>query len=336
MVIRSTAPLRISFAGGGTDIHEYFSEYGGAVINSTIDWYAHCHLTPVEGPLRVVSLDYGTDEKIKHFSYDGKNDLLKATINKLSKEKQSGGAEFLIHTDAPPGSGLGSSSAVVVSLIGVINAWTGRIMDPYEMAENAYDIERKELGIKGGFQDQFSSTFGGFNFIEFPRDGKVIVNPLRISRDSIKELECHLLLCYTGKTRLSGGIIERQVGDLAEGKNIDTLREQKILATDMKNALVKGGFDEFGDLLHIAWESKKHMVSGISNPEIDKLYEKARSCGAIGGKILGAGGGGYMLLYCDFRKRHEVDRAMREMGAEAKSFSFTKEGLTVWRSKNEH
>jgi len=336
MVFRSIAPLRISFAGGGTDIYEYFTEYGGAVINSTINWYAHSHITPVDGPLRAVSLDYGIDEKIEHFGYDGKNNLLKATINIMSKEKQSGGAEFFMHTDAPPGSGLGSSSAVVVSLIGVINAWLGRTMDPYEMAELAYEIERKELGIKGGFQDQFSSVFGGFNFIEFMRDGKVIVNPLRINKDSIKELECHLSLCFIGSTRLSGGIIERQVSDFKKGKNTDALHEQKRLALEMKNALVKGNFDDFGNLLHIAWESKKHMASGITNPQIDKLYEAARQNGAIGGKILGAGGGGYILLYSDFRRKHEVDRAMRDLGAEAKAFSFTKEGLSVWRTKNEH
>jgi len=335
MVFRSIAPLRMSFAGGGTDISEYFSEYGGAVINSTINWYAHSHLTPAEGLLRVVSLDYGIDEKIEHFGYDGKNNLLKATINRMCKDKQNGGAEFFMHTDAPPGSGLGSSSAVVVSLIGVINAWLGRTMDPYEVAELAYEIERNELGIKGGLQDQFSATFGGFNFIEFMRDGKVIVNPLRINKDSIKELECHLSLCYIGFTRLSGGIIERQIADLKKGTNVDALHEQKKLATEMKNILVKGNFDELGDLLHVAWESKKHMASGITSPEIDKLYETARRNGAIGGKILGAGGGGYLLLFSDFRKKHEVDRAMREMGAEAKAFSFTKEGLTVWRSKSE-
>jgi len=335
MVFRSIAPLRISFAGGGTDIQEYFIEHGGAVINSTINWYAHSHLTPVEGPLRAVSLDYGIDEKIEHFGYDGKNNLLKATINRMSKDKQSG-AEFFMYTDAPPGSGLGSSSAVVVSLIGVMNAWLGRTMDPYEVAELAYEIERKELGIKGGFQDQFSSAFGGFNYIEFMKDGKVIVNPLRINKDSIRELECHLSLCFIGSTRLSAGIIERQVSDFKQGKNVDALHEQKQLALEMKNALVKSDLDDFGNLLDVAWASKKHMASGITNPQIDKLYEVAKQRGAVGGKILGAGGGGYILLYSDFRKKHEVDKAMHELGAEAKMFSFTKEGLSVWRAKNDH
>jgi D-glycero-alpha-D-manno-heptose-7-phosphate kinase len=335
MIIRSIAPLRVSFAGGGTDIAEYSQEYGGAVINSTINWYAHTHLAPVKDGIRLISLDFGTDEKLEHMAYDGKHDLVKATLNKIAGIKSGTGAELLMHTDAPPGSGLGSSSAVVVSLIGALNNWLGKFMSEYEVAEIAYEIERKELGIKGGYQDQFSSVFGGFNYIEFPKDGNVIVNPLRISQDNIKELECHLLLCYTGGTRLSANIIKRQVEDFKDGKNVEVLHEQKKMALDMKNCLLKGDFDEFGKLLDVAWQTKKKMASGISNKRIDDLYEKARTKGAVGGKILGAGGGGYLLLYCNYMNRHEVAKAMHSMGAEPKPFSFVKDGLTVWRTKNE-
>ena len=335
MIIRSIAPLRVSFAGGGTDIAEYSQEYGGAVINSTINWYAHTHLTPVKKGFRLISLDFGTDEKLEHLGYDGKNDLVKATLNLISGAKLGAGADFLMHTDAPPGSGLGSSSAVVVSLIGALNNWLNRFMGEYEVAEIAYEIERKELGIKGGYQDQFSSVFGGFNYIEFLKDGEVIVNPLRISQDNIKELECHLLLCYTGGTRLSANIIKRQVEDFKEGKNVEALHEQKKMALDMKNCLLKGGFDEFGLMLDETWRSKKNITKGITTPGIDKLYTAAKSAGAVGGKILGAGGGGYLLLYCDYRKRHEVAKAMNLMGAEPRPFSFVKDGLTVWRTKNE-
>jgi len=335
MIIRSVAPLRVSFAGGGTDIAEYSQEYGGAVINSTINWYAHTHLAPAKDGIRLISLDFGTDENLEHLAYDGKNDLVKATLNKLAETKLGAGMELLLHTDAPPGSGLGSSSAVVVSLIGALNNWLSKFMSEYEVAEIAYEIERKELGIKGGYQDQFSSVFGGFNYIEFLKDGKVIVNPLRISQDNIKELECHLLLCYTGGTRLSANIIKRQVEDFKEGKNVEVLHEQKKMALDMKNCLLKGDFDEFGKLLDVAWQTKKQMASGITNKRIDDLYEAARTRGAVGGKILGAGGGGYLLLYCNYRNRHEVAKAMHSMGAESKPFSFVKDGLTVWRTKNE-
>jgi D-glycero-alpha-D-manno-heptose-7-phosphate kinase len=208
-------------------------------------------------------------------------------------------------------------------------------MSEYEVAEIAYDIERKEIGIKGGYQDQFSSVFGGFNYIEFLRDGKVIVNPLRISQDSIKELECHLLLCYTGGTRLSANIIKRQIEDFKDGKNVEVLHQQKRMAFDMKNALLRAELDSFGHMLDDVWQSKKEMTKGITTPEIDKLYRAARSAGAMGGKILGAGGGGYLLLYCDYRKRHEVAKTMNSAGAEPRPFSFVKDGLTVWRTKNE-
>jgi len=335
MIIRSIAPLRISFAGGGTDIAEYSRVQGGAVINSTINWYAHTHLKPTEKSIRLISLDYGTDEKIEYFKYDGKNDLVKATLKRIAQGNHAGGAELFMHTDAPPGSGLGSSSAVVVSLIGALNNWLNQFMGDYEVAEAAYEIERKELSLKGGYQDQFASTFGGFNYIEFLKDGKVIVNPLRMSYESIRELECHLLLCYTGSTRLSAKIIERQIDDFKEGRNIEALHEQKRMAFDMKNALLKGDHDDFGRMLDVVWETKKKMTSGITNSHIDSLYETAKAKGAVGGKILGAGGGGYLLLYCDYKKKHEVERAMHSMGTEPKPFSFVKDGLTVWRTKNE-
>ena len=334
MIIRAISPLRMSFAGGGTDIAEYWRDHGGAVINSTINWYAHTHLSPTHDQLRVISLDYGTDTKIEHFGYDGKNDLIKATFNRIARGKHKGGAEFLIHTDAPPGSGLGASSAVIVSLIGAINLWINRTMDNYEVAEVAYDIERNDLGIRGGYQDQFATTFGGFNYIEFLRDGKVIVHPLRIEKDNINELESHLLLCYTGSTRLSARIIEKQVDTLAEGINIAALHEQKKIAIEMKNAILKGSFDDFGHLLDEAWQGKKTLAKAITSSHIDRLYSAARNAGAVGGKILGAGGGGYLLLYCNYRKKHEVERLMRSMGATHMPFSFVKDGMKAWRSKN--
>jgi len=254
----------------------------------------------------------------------------------MGSEKKSVGAEFFMHTDTPPGSGLGASSAVVVSLVGAINRWTNKTMDNYEIAELAYDIERNELQIKGGYQDQYAATFGGFNHIEFLKDGRVIVNPLRINDDIIHELEAHLLLCYTGKTRQSSDIIKNQIMGIKEGSNLDMLHKQKKMAFDMKNVLLRGNLDRFGEMLDEAWQSKKKISSKITNPQIDKLYDAAKKSGAIGGKILGAGGGGYLLLYCNYKKKHLVEKAMSSLGAISKPFSFSKEGLSVWESKNEY
>jgi len=334
MIVRSIAPLRVSFSGGGTDITEYFSLYGGAVISGTINWYAHTHLHPIGNSFRVISIDFGTDERIEHFGYDGKNDLVKATLRKMGFDKANEGAEFLLHTDVPPGTGLGASSAIVVSLIGAIANWRGNVFDNYEIAELSYDVERNELGIKGGWQDQFSATFGGFNYIEFHKEGKVIVNPLRIAKDTVKELESHLLLCYTGVKRLSANIISRQIEDLNRGRNTEFLHDQKRMALEMKNALLKGNLDDFGIMLDEAWQSKRKITTGISNPAIDKLYDTARMKGAMGGKILGAGGGGYLLLYCDYRKRHDVMLQLQSVGVEPKPFSFVGDGLYVWRTRN--
>jgi D-glycero-alpha-D-manno-heptose-7-phosphate kinase len=246
--------------------------------------------------------------------------------------QNSKGFDVFLHSDAPPGSGLGSSSALVVGLVGLVKEFKGVPLTDYEIAQLAYSIERQDLRIQGGHQDQYASSFGGFNFIEFYGD-RVIVNPLRIHQDTVNELEHNLLLCYTGTTRRSDRIIEDQTQRFEENQE-DTLRalkEQKQLATDMKNALLRRRLDDFGDLLHTAWESKKHISPRISNSRIDEMYETACKCGALGGKITGAGGGGYMLLYCEFEKKHKVAEALKQLGASATEFAFENRGLQTWR-----
>jgi len=332
MIIRSKAPLRISFGGGGTDVSPYPEERGGVTLSTTIDKYAYCTLaTRDDNSINVQSLDYNiatrysTDEE---FQYSGKLDLVKAAI-KVMKAKQ--GLDLFLHSDAPPGCGLGTSSTMAVTLVGAFKHWLKLPLTDYDVAELAYHIEREELGIKGGKQDQYAASFGGFNFTEFLGD-KVIVNPLRIKSEILNELEYRLMLCYTGKTRLSAGIIDDQVSNYREKKEdvIRALDETKELAIAMKNALLLGQIDEFGSLLHQAWYSKKRFSSKITDPDIDKLYETARENGAIGGKLLGAGGGGYLLLLCQFDKRHIVAEKLEQLGGKITDFAFDFNGLQTW------
>jgi len=335
MLIRAKAPLRISFAGGGTDVPPYPEKEGGCVLNATINKYAYGTLRPREdNQIKIESLDFGISVNYDvdaELIYDGKLDLVKAAIKKLEGQDSTGFNLFL-HSDAPPGTGLGSSSTVMVALVGLLKEFKKMPLTDYEIANLAYIIERKELGIKGGLQDQYAATFGGFNFIEFLKD-RVIVNPLKISQDVINELEHNLLLCYTGRTRISARIIEDQVSkyEHREEETLQAMRNLKRTAIEMKNALLRRRLNEFGELLHYAWENKKRMSDKISNPEIEKMYEEARKAGALGGKISGAGGGGYMLFYCQFEKKHKVAERLKEMGGTIVDLAFDSYGLQTWR-----
>ncbi|MBC7232579.1 MAG: GHMP kinase [Chloroflexi bacterium] len=335
MIIRSKAPLRISFAGGGTDVEPYLSERGGAVLSTTIDKYAYGSLRfRSDRQITVTSLDYDVVARYKldePLIYDGNLDLVKAVIRRLNREGNEQGLDLFLHTDAPPGSGLGSSSAVVVALIGLFKHWLHLPLTNYEIADLAYQIERVDLGIKGGKQDQYAATFGGFNFIEFYRDA-TIVNPLRVPPDVLNELHYNLLLCYTGKTRLSARIIDTQVQGYVQRQEdvVRAMDELKRIAIDLKNALLQGRLNDFGALLHEGWMNKKKMAAQISDPSIDELYEAARKHGALGGKMSGAGGGGYMFFYCAFDRKHMVAAQLERMGAQVVDFGFDFAGLQTW------
>jgi len=335
MRFRSKAPLRLSFAGGGTDVRPFCDREGGCVLNATITRHAWGALSSRrDGQILIESADFGSllqfDSKTA-LIYDGKMDLAKAAIRNLGGQ-ESAGFNLFLHTDAPPGSGLGSSSSLMVCLVGLLREFNNLRLSDYETAQLAYQIEREELGIKGGMQDQYASAFGGFNFIEFHKD-RVIVNPLRISQDTINELEHNLLLCYTGKPHLSSGIIADQVGryEKHEEDALTGLRRQKELAFEMKNALLERRLGDFGELLGSAWHYKKKMSPKVSTPRIDEMYEEAIRQGAIGGKITGAGGGGYMLFYCHYEKKLRVAEALRKLGATPAEFCFDSHGLQTWR-----
>lgn len=336
MILRAKAPLRISFAGGGTDVPPYPAQEGGLVLNATINKFAWGSLQVRDDDrITIDSADMGMSLSYRvgaELAFDGQLDLVKAGLNRLGGGNAQGFNIFL-QSDAPPGSGLGSSSALMVALTGLMKEFRNLPLTDYETARLAYTIEREDLGIPGGLQDQYAATFGGFNFIEFSAD-RVIVNPLRIRQDTVNELEHNLLLCFTGTTRRADHIIDdqstryRQHVELA----VEGLRRQKEIAVEMKNALLQGRLDEFGQLLDAAWQAKKDLSSRISNDRIDELYRAARAAGARGGKITGAGGGGYMLFYCQFEKKHKVAEALRALGAVPTDFAFEPNGMQTWRA----
>ena len=336
MLIRAKAPLRISFAGGGTDVPPFPEREGGLVLNATINRYAYGTLRPRrDGQVSIESVDFGmsaTYDTDQSLPFDGKLDLAKAAIQKAG-DPDGRGMELFLHSNAPPGSGLGSSSTMMVALIGLLKEFRNLPLTDYDVAELAYRIEREELGLKGGVQDQYAATFGGFNFLELWGD-RVVVNPLRISDDVMLELEHNLLLCYTGQTRRSDRIIDDQTSrfERSEEEALEGLRLQKDLAVEMKNALLQRQLPRFGDLLDQAWQAKKRMSPRITNPVIDEMYETARKHGALGGKVTGAGGGGYMLLYCDYRAKHSVADALVELGGSVEEIAFESQGMRTWRT----
>jgi len=332
--IRAKAPLRVSFGGGGTDIASYFEQHGGCVISATINKYAYGTLIPrpAGDEITIKSLDFDIVERFpraEKMTAGGKLDLVKAVVQNFHPDT---GLDMFLHSEAPPGSGLGSSSTMVVALIGLFNHWKGLALTDYDIAELAYKIERKDLGIQGGAQDQYAAAFGGFNFIEFHKDN-IVVNPLKVKRSVLNELEYRTLLVYTGTTRLSANIIQEQEQRTKTGANVEALHATKALAVRMKNALLRGELEQLGQLLHEGWEHKRQFASKISSPEIEKLYEVARAHGALGGKVLGAGGGGFMMLFCDFERKHEVAREVERLGARPGGISFEMKGVQSWTVK---
>jgi D-glycero-alpha-D-manno-heptose-7-phosphate kinase len=338
VLIRGRAPLRISFAGGGTDLSPYLEEKGGVVLNATIDRYAYATLRfPLEREIRVQSLDY---KSVAHFgfdeplAYDGNFDLIKACLTRLGacSGHAEGGLELYLETEAPPGSGLGASSALVVAVIGALKTWRRLSLDKYELARTAWEVERIDVGVPGGMQDQYAAAFGGFNLIEFHRNSNVIVNPLRIEPRIIQELQYNMLLVFTGTTRVSSTIIESQVAGYVDRKPgvTDAMDRMKALAFDAKDALLTGRLEDLGEILHEEFLAKKQTAASVAPPFIEELYEEARKRGVIGGKISGAGGGGFMFLYCPFDRKPAVSERLVEMGAQVLPVAFEPDGVQSW------
>lgn len=326
--------MRISFAGGGTDVSPYTEEHGGCVVSATINKYAWSSLELLDESQ--ICLKDSHTETIKYDSVDDLEygspiDLLYAVVKSMHSGGE--GLNLVLRGDVPPRSGLGSSAAAFVSVIGAFNHMRRESrMTDYEIAELAYKLEREELGNKGGRQDQYTSVFGGINFIEFMGDDFVRVNPLRIKRDYLLELEKNLILAYVMERSTSGDIITDQVKSYVKGKKgvVDALHSVKGLAEETHRALRKGDLYRFGRLLHEGWVEKKKFTPLMTNDYIDKIYDVARRHGALGGKISGAGGGGHMIFYCESGREEDVARKLTEAGVMVRSFSFDMQGLATW------
>jgi D-glycero-alpha-D-manno-heptose-7-phosphate kinase len=339
MMIKSKAPLRLGLAGGGTDVSPYSDLFGGAILNATISSYAYATIEPTDnGKIEFVS---GHAENVR--VYDATNELpiddrafeLQCGVyNRIIRQFAKKPLSFRMTTwiDAPQGSGLGTSSTLVVAILGAFVEWLKLPLGKYDIAHMAFEIERIEMKMAGGKQDQYAATFGGVNFLEFLANDKVIVNPLVIKPDVMNELEMNLLLYFTETKRDSAQIISAQVenvkkNDLSAIEATHQLKQQAIL---MKECLLRGETNRFGEILNMGWEHKKKMAATISNTLLDSIYEGALAAGASGGKISGAGGGGFMFFYCPGTTRLKVSKALEQFGGHSKSFTFTNQGLTTW------
>ena len=337
MIYRSKAPLRIGLAGGGTDVSPYSDQFGGAILNTTISLSAYVSIEPLtENKIIIQALDRNEKQEFDlapMLPIDGTLDLLKGVYNRIQKDHSTQLPGFRLSTfvDAPAGSGLGTSSTLVVAVLGAFKEMLKLPMDEYKIARYAYDIERNDLQLAGGKQDQYAATFGGVNFMEFSGD-KVIVNPLRIKPQHLHELENNLVLYFTSTSRESAAIIKEQVKNVKEKneKSIEAMHHLKDQARMMKEALLQGNLDEIGVILDYGFEQKRNMAANISNSNIEEVYMAAKAAGATGGKISGAGGGGFMIFYCPGNTRHAVIKTLNSFGGVVRDYSFTKYGLTTW------
>jgi len=341
MVIKAKAPLRLGLAGGGTDVSPYSDEFGGAVLNTTISLFARAVIEPLDNGMIILEshdlAQYQELESSLELDINGELPLLKGVYNRIVKDFVKKPLSFKLTTivDVPKGSGLGTSSTLTVAILGAFVEWLNLPLGDYDIAHLAYEIEREDLKLSGGKQDQYAATFGGFNFIEFHKDDKVIVNPLRVKSLYKNQLEWNLVLYYTGTSRDSADIIDDQTKEFKQEKSdaIEAAHSIKEISYQMKEALLKGEIHEIGRLLDKSWTDKKRMSSAITNSELDKIYNSAIEAGANGGKISGAGGGGFMMFYCPGNTKHKVIEELNKFGGRAYNFVFEDEGLYTFTVK---
>lgn len=337
VVVRSKTPLRLGFAGGGTDINLYCDKYTGYVLNATISLYIHCTLIErkdgkiiFESPDTKLQTEY---KSAKFLEFDGKLDLFKCIYNRLVKDFNLSPLSFSLHTfsDVPGGSGLGGSSTLVVGIIKAFCEWLNLPLGEYDIARLAFEIEREDMGIVGGAQDQYAATFGGFNFMEFYADKRVIVNPLRIKNWVMSELESRMVLYFTNITREAKDIEEHKKGKLGGGKSLEAMHTIKQDSVRMKEALFHADFDEIARILGRSWQSKKIISEIVSNDELERIYHLAIEYGAYSGKTSGAGAGGFMFFMVDPTKKYKLIEELNKQQGYVQDFSFEKEGARSWK-----
>ncbi len=340
MIARARAPLRLGLAGGGTDVSPYCDLYGGHVMNATIDRYAYAIIGPGDaGKSCFHALDVNHEETHScddDIDGEGPLQLLKGVYARISRDFLHGERPPLTvktFSDAPPGSGLGSSSTMVVTLVQAFAEYFSLPLGEYEVAQLAYEIERKDLKLAGGKQDQYAAAFGGFNFMEFYADDRVIVNPLRIKDWVRAELEASMVLYFTGVSRASADIIDRQTRNIDDGdqRSTEATHQLKLEAIRMKECVLKGDLRGLEATMQAGWEAKKQMAHGITNPLIDHVEQVAFAHGARAAKVSGAGGGGFMMFLCEPERRIGLVRALLAQGGSTLDFHFTQQGATSWR-----
>jgi D-glycero-alpha-D-manno-heptose-7-phosphate kinase len=338
-VIRARAPLRLGLAGGGTDLSSYCDVHGGAVLNTTIDRYAYAIIEPSpDGLIHFVAPDIGIEERfppsLEHIKTAklGLHAGVAAGFAQRFNKSVVPSLRITSFVDASPGSGLGSSSALVVALVEAFRVLMSVPLGLYEASRLAFEIERIDLQLAGGQQDQYSAVFGGINFIEFLPDKRVIVSPLRVNDAIYHELETSMVVCFTGVSRASADIITEQVRHIGEPSSaaMQNMHQIKQDATEMKDALLRGEVSRMATILNRSWEAKKQTAAGISTGLIERLFGEAMSAGAIGGKISGAGGGGFLMFIVPPERRVNVIHRLTEEGAQASGIHFTRRGVESW------
>lgn len=342
MLIRSRAPLRLGIAGGGSDVSPYCDLHGGYVLNATIDMHAYCTIEPL-GSSEASKVIFTAADRQEHYEsealpqleFNGVIDLHKAVYNRIVRQfnnNQPLSLRMTTHSDAPAGSGLGSSSTLVVAMVAAYVEWLKLPLGDYETARLAYEIERIDIGLSGGRQDTYAATFGGFNFIEFYDKERVIVNPLRIKNWMINELESSLVLYYTDVSRASAVVIDQQIENI-KAHSDDALAATHAIkqgAVDMKEAILKGNARQMAELLGQGWEAKKRVAKGITSPTIEKAYTTAMAAGAYSGKVSGAGGGGFIMFMVYPEHKMNVRRELQKLGGQVTRFHFTPHGTQSW------
>lgn len=340
MLIRARAPLRLGLAGGGTDVSPFCDQYGGYVLNATINMYAYAVLESLNEDkviFQASDIQKRFESNVRsEFEISGDLILHKAVYNRIIRDYLNDkpiALRMTTYCQAPPGSGLGSSSTMVVAMLKAYVEYLNLPLGEYEIAHLAFQIERQDANLAGGRQDQYAATFGGFNFMEFYADNRVIVNPLRVKNWILSELESSIVLFYTNVSRDSEVIIKQQSRNIIDKKEqmLSAMHEIKQAAVSMKENLLKGNIDAFADGLHRGWLAKKKTAAEVTNLNLDKIYNAAMSSGAKAGKISGAGGGGFFMFVVDPEKKMDVLRALGECPGYAIECSFTKSGTQGWR-----
>ncbi len=339
MKVRAKAPLRLGLAGGGTDVSPYSDTYGGCVLNATVDMHAHTTIeTLSSGEVEFAAEDLGqrlVSRAQERFPLEGDLVLHKATYNRIVERYNHGrpiSLRVTTYSDAPPGSGLGTSSTMVVSIITAFRELLRLPLGEYDMAKLAFDIERKDCALSGGKQDQYAATFGGFNFMEFGAGDKVIINPLRVRDHVVNELHARMLLYFTGQSRESAKIIDDQIRAVKQdgSKSVESMHEVKRIAYEMKERLLTNDIDGVTRLFRDSWDAKKKMAAGISNRSIDETVDCAMRAGAEAVKVTGAGGGGFMMIFVEPTRKLRVQRALEARGGYFAKFNFTQLGAQAW------